>query len=76
MRDVHVGLDHAEHGESVHFWHHDIGDNDVVRAACEQFLESFLAVAAKSEVVIVSQFGRDVLAYIDVVINDQHTALL
>ena len=72
MRDVDVGLDHAEHGEAVHLGHHDIADDEVVLVG-KQFAQAFLAVSAGAELVETAQLGGDVAAYLKVVVDDEHT---
>ena len=69
--DVDVGFDHAQHGEAVHLGHHDVADDHVVVAG-QQFAQSLLAVGTDAELVVAAQLGGDVMANLQVVVDDEH----
>ena len=76
MRQIEVGLDHAEHGEAVHLGHHDVADDEVVGHVVllgrEQLLQALAAVVADAELIVVRQLGGDIAADLLVVVDDEH----
>ena len=75
MADVHIRLDHPQHGEAVHLRHHHIAYHKIklaIRLSREQLSQCLTAIGDCRYMVVVTKFLSNIVADLDVVIHHQH----
>src|SRR5690554_2942373 len=71
MIDIHMLFDFPAQGNPIHFWHHDITD-DQVRSFFKYLRKGLFAVGAGRDMIVWRQLLTDVFSDFNIVINHQY----